>query len=793
MRAFAVLAVSVLLMGLLVALPEGTDHAGLPTLAHRAAAQDPNNTTVPDDTDPFGAPFDQTVVIQASPERGFARVGENDLAVFPVRFTDASVQGTEFAAAGIPIRCDVVNQTAGASNWAFIPSAIPALKRHQSFTVDFNVATGPRPSPEFFATVLECRAGYPVDDVIGRFTLRAQAEEYVYMTMSPGPPLGTVGPDEQVEFQFTLSNSGSHPKRFNGRVEAPDGWMFPNPPAIVVEPGESKVVNITGWSPRDKMVYISEAQPVRIFYAPDGAEGKEQLVFYSVTMQGVYLHPAIVPFTLLALTLLGVFLWLAILTRRHIEEQILGKPVPPWRIPEEQAYLAELEKEDPDEFYTVRYYLMVEEHRSALLWYEAFKKATKKDRKKETKWVKLKNKQEAKAERVGGKLDKVDRKFDRKVKFARWREGRKVKKLQRKHDRFLAKGQKKIDKKHAKRVKKIEKRHAKTVAKAMKKHDKLVAKETKSVEKENKKRAKRDEGPLPMPELEAPTFDDPVLPEREVLEETGLDKGRYAPKLEKLNGRFDRKVDRIERRRAKKKDRKAEKVERKKGKILDKIPPEPETNLYQENRFVPEDEAVIEEDRSPLERILHVPTLEERERARRRRMVYLAKRQELKEAGDEEALAQLEAEYKAEKKGLSDEARADAVSEKEAKAIAKAEAKAKRKAVKERAKELAKEAEEEAAHAEAGPGPEPGAPKKKGGFLAKIKPAKGDGSTEEAPEATPDGAEAGGDGTEDAKRGILAKLRPGKKGAGEEPDSEDTKEATAASPSSGPEGSKDQE
>ncbi|MBW3581483.1 MAG: hypothetical protein KY455_00135 [Euryarchaeota archaeon] len=676
-----------------------------------ATAQDPPPAPVPEPSNVTTPHQDDVVQVGVFTDKQFAFLDEGEIMQVRLTYQDASIQPTAFTKPGITVWCRGQNVTAQ-GNWAFAPPPPVPLSRGQTAYADFSILSTRRPHPEVFTVQVTCTSAELPGRTIAEFNLTAKAKPYYYTAVEIAEFLQPLSPDQEFQVPIRIKNNGNQLAHYSGEIlQPPVGWTFSKPPDVMIPAGEERIVNVSGIAPRDQLLYLFHSEGVRVNYFPTEDPGKGQVVFVPLTVDGVYVHPALIPLTLLALIILGTLIFMAVLAKRQIEEQILGKPVPPWRIPVERAYLEELEKTDPDEHYIVRHYLMEEEHASALLWYHHFKKATKKDRIAETKWYKTKKKQERKIAKLEKEHVKLSKKWERKIKFLEWRRRRKLKKVDRKL-KALNKGlQAKLDKAHKKEVaklkkrfkkdkKKLRKRQKKAEKKTLRKHDKAVRKEERKLYRENRKRAKRGDDLLPPPEIPEPEMpklqvEEPQYPERPIAQEMLLSETKFQKKADRINTRFDKKRARKEAKRDRILARHRARVDGKTQRLLAKVPPEPTTHLYDHDEYVPEDEVIVEDDRSALARWLNIPTLEERELARRRMEVHQAQRIRLKEAGDEEGLKHLEAEWKEERKRIRTERKEHALAAHAAVKEEEAMARQRRKDARRRAKELTKEAKAE--------------------------------------------------------------------------------------------------
>lgn len=612
------------------------------------------------------------------------------------RLSDLSDQAQSLAAGGVGIRCTLEPLTETGNFLAqMAPNCPSLLAPGESTTRGIQITRTPGAGPVSASWQLNVTTTSPVEEFVGTLVITTRVEEFANLAITPG--IGDrVPPDTSFDVTITLKNNGNYLGIYRGEAEVPEGWHVVIPASVAVPAGEEVDVNVSIVSPRGKIYYMSESALITLRYTNVDNPQISRTASLPVSVHGVFVPPQLIPFVVLSLALAGVFIFFAVLARRAVEEQILGKPVPPWRIPVEREYLQQLAKDDPDEYYVVRYYLMEEEHQSALLWYNAYKKATKKDRKAESKWVKLKNKQERKISKEEKAHARLEKKWDRKVLRMNKKRDRKIARLEKKLRRKERKKQKKFDKKYDKVVAKIQKKHDKKVAKAVKKHEKKVAKETKKVERQNKKLEKKGEEPLPLPDIPAPEFAEPELPERKAAAEVPLDESRYAKRAARTRKYYDWRADRRRARGDKKIAKDAKKRGIKMEKLRAKIPAEPKTHLYDSAEFVPEDEVIVEDDRPFVAKLLHLPTLEEREEEQRRRQVYRARLKEAK-ASDDPRKAEAVMESFAEEREARRQARKDQLALARSSALEqKRLAQERQRRIKERAKEMAREAKEEA-------------------------------------------------------------------------------------------------
>lgn len=202
---------------------------------------------------------------------------------------------------------------------------------------------------------------------------------------------------------------------------------------------------------------------------PVGQAGRVQTVIYNIQVQGPNFQFPFFFNTLVGAIVLVLVILFVRRRKQVIEEEILGKPQKPWTIPVEQVYLKHLKQKDERAWYVVRHHLMEDEYRSALLWYNGYKEATKGTRKKEAlvlnhehnyeKWRGKWEKAIAKPLKSANSYEaKLQRKLDRKAR------GRHRKAL-----RAWRKESAKLKAVHQKQLERARERHAKDVKRAAKK------------------------------------------------------------------------------------------------------------------------------------------------------------------------------------------------------------------------------------------------------------------------------------------------------------------------------------
>ncbi len=198
----------------------------------------------------------------------------------------------------------------------------------------------------------------------------------------------TASPDEMVTYEIEFLNLGKDRRAFQVDVVGNTCGLLIATNSFVLEGNERRAIPVTVQAPAEKLYYAQETCPFTIVARSDDG-GISKSVPLSLKVQGTYVDPGWIINAVIVLAVIALIIWLILLAKRRAEEEVLGKPQPPWTLPAEQVYLAELQKKDPQAAYVVRHFLMEDEYASSLMWYKAYKKATKGRRKAERKALKI--------------------------------------------------------------------------------------------------------------------------------------------------------------------------------------------------------------------------------------------------------------------------------------------------------------------------------------------------------------------------------------------------------------------
>jgi hypothetical protein len=293
-----------------------------------------------------------------------------------------------------------------------------------------------------------------------------------------------LAPEEKTTAPLKISNTASTvPRQFGIEVIQNDCNYLVSTEVLTIAAGSRGVTQIEIQAPADKIWYNYQNCPIRLNVYSVSAPSNNSPVSISGQVNGVYLDAGHLLAALLAAGIAAVIITFILARKARIEEEILGKPQAPWTIPAEKVYLTHLKKKDQRAWYTVRHYLMEEEYKSAMLWYSAYKRATKGERRHERIIVGH--------EHV---YDRFEQKWAKRMAKPAKMAGRNRGKLEKKVARAMRKAHKSDVRTYRKSVKGVEKAHDKKVKKALKKWSKLA-----------KKSAKKGAHAPPQPHFDAPT------------------------------------------------------------------------------------------------------------------------------------------------------------------------------------------------------------------------------------------------------------------------------------------------
>ncbi|MGB1698117.1 MAG: hypothetical protein ACPHK8_06930 [Thermoplasmatota archaeon] len=354
-----------------------------------------------------------------------------------------------------------------------------------------------------------------------------------------------LGPDEVGTALIRLSNAGSLVSREFSFREANNPCGFGVSAQTVALAARSvEEVTLSLVAPNDKFWYNSQSCLLQLEVFPANAPTNTKTVTIVATVNGFYVNPDHVITAFWIIAVLVILILIVLARKARIEEEILGKPQAPWTIPAEKVYLAHLKQRDRRAWYIVRHYLMVEEHKSALLWYTAYKRATKGERRRERIIVQH--------EHV---YDRFEAKWAKRMEAPIKKADRNQRKLEKKVARAMRKSHKKDLRAYKKSVRAVEKAHDKKVKKATKKWAKLARKASK----------KGAEAP-PQPHFDAPVHAEPPTAKPYEFEDHKL-----ALKEAKFRLRMEKKQLALQAKHAKQEAKLKAKVRRKVEKLARKL------------------------------------------------------------------------------------------------------------------------------------------------------------------------------------------------------------------------------
>lgn len=433
---------------------------------------------------------------------------DNNIATFTLTITDISLDRTQDASGNTQHRYRILGEDARSPNLV--------VRTIDGAVADGWVADQPRPI-QFTMTSGESREvtirllpsaqttvgfvfakGIITMEEVGTGTFETQQNFTLAARVMPEAAINFIGkfgdvpnqvsPGQQVTFPFELRNPTFYNNDYLITVGVPgDSPLDASRLGIsgagkyTLAPFETRIVNITIVAPQEDFWYYSESYGLTVRAEVVGDESVFIETSAPFIVNGFNWQPSLLILILILIIVVVLVILFFLLARKHYQERILGKPIPPWKIPAEKQHLSTLRKENPRRFYVVRYFLMEEEYQSALLWFHHYKKRSKKQIKQAAKVAKAQDKAE-KLEGFTG--DKYDRKAERWRKWYAWRRDR----VKKKRDRKIARLERKLEKRHEKDFEKDHKKWEKKVEKKTKKANKPILKARKKWEKERDKK-----------------------------------------------------------------------------------------------------------------------------------------------------------------------------------------------------------------------------------------------------------------------------------------------------------------
>lgn len=340
----------------------------------------------------------------------------------------------------------------------------------QSFDLRVTVGASQRVANPYFPFTMTA----VVQTSAGTFTASANFTALTLGLPSFNAQVGDVGgdirPGQIVDIPVRITNGALFPRGFD--VQVVENTCHLSAVAStnnLVGGKETKTYTVSVRGPTSSPWYFSSVCSLGIQVAPNDSPLATRVVTAPLTINGGYVNPQWVIWLVEILIVLLIIILFLVRRKARIEEEILGKPQKPWTIPVEALYLRALRQKDERAWYVVRHHLMEEEYRSSLLWYKAYKKATKGSRQKEAlvlrqekqyeRWKAGWQKDIAKPLKAADKYEaKLQRKLDRKARKQDRKTARKVRSITRKMAAAHAKRLERALEKWQKQVRKAEKK-----------------------------------------------------------------------------------------------------------------------------------------------------------------------------------------------------------------------------------------------------------------------------------------------------------------------------------------------
>jgi hypothetical protein len=189
----------------------------------------------------------------------------------------------------------------------------------------------------------------------------------------------TIGPNQIATIPILVQNLGNYNDTFNFRFKTETGYplSITNNNSITLKPGEQGQALIGVASPPNALDTGTLHSIIMEAYSIDEPNITIATQQIPLETQGLYVSQQ----NTAASAAIGFFILLGIALfiywRRRVRQNVSIPPEKPWKIPEEQLHLAELKRTDIKAYEQERI-MMEDEYKSALYWYDDYKKSLRK-------------------------------------------------------------------------------------------------------------------------------------------------------------------------------------------------------------------------------------------------------------------------------------------------------------------------------------------------------------------------------------------------------------------------------
>jgi hypothetical protein len=197
-------------------------------------------------------------------------------------------------------------------------------------------------------------------------------------------PPDSLSPSQITTIPVLLENQGNYNDTFNFRIKTETGYPLSvaNNGTITLQPGEQGQALVGVAAPANTIdTGTLHSIILEVFSAdqPNTTIASQRLF---LTTEGLYISGQMSAYTIGGGFFLFLVLCLILIWRRRVHQKISIPPEKPWKIPEEQQHLAELKRTDIKTYEQERI-MMEDEYKSALLWYDDYRKIKRKKPKTE--------------------------------------------------------------------------------------------------------------------------------------------------------------------------------------------------------------------------------------------------------------------------------------------------------------------------------------------------------------------------------------------------------------------------
>ena len=197
-----------------------------------------------------------------------------------------------------------------------------------------------------------------------------------FLSIIPDTNSREVAPSAITTFTFNVRNLGYFVDTFAIKINSTDSInAVPSESSFVLQPDQTKQVTLWVMTPE---TLFDPGTPHTINVSAYSLNYPTKYFSAAVTVvtKGTYVPQLFLFYGILVIILVIIIYFFFFYLREKREKNVYGKPMKPWKLPEEQAHLRELKKTDK-KAYDQEMRMMEDEYKSAMLYYQDYRQSLK--------------------------------------------------------------------------------------------------------------------------------------------------------------------------------------------------------------------------------------------------------------------------------------------------------------------------------------------------------------------------------------------------------------------------------